>query len=123
MVNKLRILSAILLAAIYCHTAIAVKKPIVHSQVINHETSSQETLLAEFSLDQFFHTSKTEQSVNQINNLPAPDVKNPSAGFWAIFNATERQIVREYSQYSRYAGNFLINYRKANLIFPFHYFW
>jgi hypothetical protein len=43
--------------------------------------------------------------------------------FWAIVLASRRQILSACSQYAAVSGTLPLRFRKADLIFPFHYFW
>ncbi|MBN2892969.1 MAG: hypothetical protein JXL97_13965 [Bacteroidales bacterium] len=123
MKNKIRILSAVVLTAIYCFAVGAVKESLTHSDFQNNSTTSQEQYFSDFSTKLFCHTSQTESSVSNINNLPAPNFKNSINELWTIAKTTEHLFETAFSQYTNISRNFLIQYRKTDIIFPFHYFW
>ena len=123
MKSSIRILSVVFLTAIYCFTIGVVTKSFAHSDFKNYPTSSQEKIISDFSIKLFCHTSQSESSVNNLNNLPAPNLKNSFTEFWGIVKATEQLIESEFSQYISNSRKILINHRKSDIIFPFHYFW
>jgi hypothetical protein len=121
--SSFRILSVVFLTAIYCFAIGVVTKSFAHSDFKDYPTSSQEKIISDFSTKLFCHTSQSESSVNNINNLPAPSFKNPFNGLWAITKTTEQLFETAFSQYTNISRNFLIQHRKTDIIFPFHYFW
>jgi hypothetical protein len=86
-------------------------------------SSSKGDLVSGFAAKLFCETSQLESSVNNYTSAPVPNFKNPTNGVWAIFKTTEQLFESTYSQYTRISRNFLIQHRKTDLIFPFHYFW
>jgi hypothetical protein len=121
--NKIKKLSVLILAAIYCFAIGFVTKSLNYSDFGNKQQASQESSFTVFSSKLFCHTSQSESSVNIFNNLPASSFKNPFSGLWAISNTTEQLFKTAFSQYANIARNFLIQHRKTDIIFPFHYFW
>ena len=123
MKNKIRILSAVVLTAIYCFAVGAVKESLTYSDFQSNSTTSQEQYFSDFSTKLFCLTSQTESSVSNINNLPAPNFKNSINELWTIAKTTEQLFETAFSQYTNISRNFLIQHRKTDIIFPFHYFW
>lgn len=121
--NKVRILSVVVLAVIYCFATGTAHKSLSDADFINNSTSSQEKVISDFSAKLFCHTSPYGSSVNIYNNLPAPNYNNQFKGLWAIIKTTEQLILTKFSQYTTFSGNILINHRKSDIIFPFNYFW
>jgi hypothetical protein len=121
--NSFRILSLVIVTAIYCLAITLVTKSFTHSDIQKHPISSEEKIISDLSTKQFCHISPPESSVTNINNLPVPNFKNPFTGFWAIVKTTERLFNSKFSQYTSIARESLINQRKCDLLFPFHYFW
>lgn len=123
MKSSFRILSVVFLTAIYCFAIGVVTKSLAHSDFNNNSTTSQEQYFSDFSTKLFCHTSQSESSVNNYINQPVPSFKNPLNGLWAIAKITEQLFETAFSQYSNISRNFLIQHRKSDIIFPFHYFW
>jgi hypothetical protein len=121
--SNIRILIVALLTTAYGFETGVVTKSLAHSHFRDYSTSSQEKTFSDFSKKLFCHTSQTESSVNSFNNLPAPKFQNPFKEFWANTQVTEQLIETAFSQYSHMSRNFLIQHRKEDIIFPFHYFW
>jgi hypothetical protein len=121
--NSIRILGVVFLTAIYSFAIGVVTKSLAHSDFNINSTTSQEQCFSEFSIKFFCHTSKFESSVNNYINQTVPCFKNPFNGLWAIAKTTEQLFEIAFSQYTNISRNFLIEYRKSDIIFPFHYFW
>jgi len=121
--NSIRILSVFFLTAIYCFAISVVTKSLTHSDFHSNSTTSQEQYFSDFSTKLFCHTSQSESSTNNYINQPVPSFKNPFNGLWAIAKITEQIFETAFSQYTHISRNFLIQHRKTDIIFPFHYFW
>ena len=123
MKNHIKILSVIGLTAIYCIAIGAVNTSLIHSDISFNKSSSQEKVISYLSEKFFLHTSHSESSIKDYNNLPAPNFKNQFSGIWAILKANEQLFGSEFSRYTIFTRTILINHRKSDIIFPFHYFW
>lgn len=123
MKKSVRTWSAAFLVAIYCLAVGAVTESLWRSDFSGNPASAHEHVLSDFSAKLFSHTSQSESSVNISGNLPAPCFKNLASDLWAIIKASGQRIETAYSLYLTHSGNMLINYRKSDRIFPFHYFW
>ena len=95
-------------------------KSLIHSDI---QTTKQEKYFSTIPTILSPHTSQSESSVNNFNNFPAPGFKNLFDGLWAITKTTEQFYEAVFSQYTSFSINFLIQHRKTDIIFPFHYFW
>lgn len=120
MKNSIRILGATVLLAIYCFAISVVTTSLSRSQF---QKIDQDKYFSNVTSNLYFHTSPSESSVNNFTNFASPVFKNVYTGLWAIVKAIEHVSEAEFSQYTITSGNFLINYRKSDIIFPFHYFW
>jgi capsule polysaccharide modification protein KpsS len=118
-----RILGVIFLAAIYCFAIAVVPKTVLYSGFQGSLNAEKEGYFTAVSTTLYSHTAPSESKVNHVNNLPAPSFKNPFDELWTNVKASERLLVSGFSQYINFSTNFLILYRKADVIFPFHYFW
>jgi len=121
--NKSRFFAVLLLVAIYS-LGIGISG---HSQVASPKTSAsdnahQNTFSPVFS-PVFFHISEVTFSSIGILSIPKVDFKNPFEKLVALANAFELIAKTEHSQYANFWCTLLINYRKTDLLFPFHYFW
>ena len=116
-------LFVIFLIAVYCFAIGVVTKTLVRFDIQTTPTNEQEECFSTFSISLFNHTSQSESSVTSFSNLPAPSFKNPFNEFGVICRTTQQLLETEFSQYTIIAINFLILYRKTDIIFPFHYFW
>lgn len=123
--NSIRVFSVICLMTVYCFSIGVVANSFTYSDFQSKQfSSSQEKIVSDFSTNLFLHASQHENSVNNLNNFPAPTFKNHSHEYWAIAKETEHLFNTEFSQYiTSFSRNILINYRKSNIIFPFQYFW
>lgn len=123
MKSRSRILSVVFLTAIYCFAIGVVTKSVAHSNFQSNSFASQELYFSDFSTKLFCHTSQSESSVNNNINQPVPSFKNSFKGLLALAKTKELLFESVFSQYNNISRNFLIQYRKSDIIFPFHYFW
>ena len=75
------------------------------------------TIIVEFS--------KNENTLQEINEFQVSTSlkNNPNNNFFSFLKITEGIYSSSFSQYTAASYNFFIKYRKADIIFPFHYFW
>lgn len=111
------------LTAIYCFTVGFAVKSTSWSDFHNTQTSSQEKIISDFYGNLFYHTPQSESSLNNFNNLPAPNLKNPFKEFWAINKSSEALLRIEFSQHTIFLRKIPVSHRKSDNLFPFHYFW
>jgi len=125
MKNRLRFLGITSLIAGYCIAVISVSYSPKSFALDNpnSQTTEQKQYLAGLSKSLFHHTSESEGSVNSFINLPVPNVDNLIEKLWLISLSREQFFEATFTQYCHFFINFLIRYRKSDLIFPFHYFW
>lgn len=123
MKNSIRLLIAVSLAAIYCFAIGVVTNSLGYSDFRSNSNSSQEKCFSNLSTQLFCHTSQTESSLNYTNILPSPNFKNSFNGIWAIIKATGKLYNTTFTLYKTFSRNVLVNHRKTDIIFPFHYFW
>jgi hypothetical protein len=122
-VKSSRILSVIFLTTIYCFGLGVVTKSFAHSDFHSDPTSAEEIIISDYSQKLFCHTSQIESSVNSLNNLPVTSFKFSFVDVSAIAKTTEQVFETEFSQYTTLSKDNLVNHRKSDIIFPFHYFW
>lgn len=113
----------ILLSAIYFFAiGIYLKSP-VQSDIQHSQTTAQAKLFSIAYSDLFCQPSQSESSVNNFTNFTTPSFTNKFNKHWAISKIPNLLVETKFSQYTTFSINFLIQHRKSNLIFPFHYFW
>ena len=70
-----------------------------------------------------FHFSESEKLVSEIRTGSPLTFKTSFTQFLAFVQTSGQLLKSGYTQYRRTSENLLIRYRKADIIFPFHYFW
>lgn len=123
MKNLFEISAIALLTVVYCVSISLVTDISQNSGFSTKTTSEKEKKDLTVSVKLFSSTSQAENLVNPFSNSPQITFKNSNKGFSAIVKIRELFFANKFSQYIFTARNFLIKYRKANIIFPFHYFW
>jgi hypothetical protein len=117
-----KIASVTFLMVIYCLAIGVVTESRVYSEYNKSSTSSQEKFISDLSTKILQHTAQSESATNNLNNLPLPSSKSHFQGFDVLI-AIEQLFKGEFSQYTNFSKNILVKHRKADFIFPFHYFW
>ncbi|MCB0481889.1 MAG: hypothetical protein KDC83_10685 [Flavobacteriales bacterium] len=125
MKNSIRILGATILAVVYCLAlGIATVAP-ASIAGHGHQTTSQQQdqSLSTFSNHLYCHTTPTTGSVNSLNIFSLPEFKNPFFHPLSIAQLAEQSFGIAVGQCCDFFIAFLIQNRKSDIIFPFHYFW
>lgn len=123
MKNRVRIFGVILLTAIYSLVVCFVNNTIYSSDNNSVKTSSQEVYFSTNTFDYLCHTTQSESFVNSISNLTAASLKNIVNGFSVTIKINEQLSDSQFAKYSYNTLNILVIYCKADIIFPFDYFW
>ncbi|MEX2369846.1 MAG: hypothetical protein WD578_02480 [Bacteroidales bacterium] len=123
MKNNFSIAGVFLLAAIWFIVSDAVVKSYEYSDFRDDPMHHQSPALPDLSPKLFCNTAQAESVFNSFNNLPVPNFNDPFSEPGAINKAIEQILEGGFTQYFRHSINFLIHYRKSDIIFPFHYFW
>jgi hypothetical protein len=121
--TALRNFSALLLTTLYCFGMVVAAGPFTHAGEAVPINTKADYCFANSSGDVYSHTSQTTFSSSNVVVLPAKPQKASSEDLWAICATADALIVAGFSQYTDYSANVRIHFRKADLIFPFHYFW
>lgn len=122
MKGRIRYISLVLLTAVYCYAISVVSGSFSYSDFPNHTPSLPEQIISDLSEGLLCHTLQTKTSVTNINYFPVPDFKNSLTGFWAIIKTSQQLLNIRFSRRITFWIDFLINHRKSDIIFPFHYF-
>jgi len=123
-VKKINRISAIVLVALlYCYAVGFVYSNPGNSHLINASGTEKGTYFSVVSVNLFCHTPQSENTLHSFIKIPAKTIAIPFNKFSIIKKSTDRLFFQTFTQYSSFAQDFLILYRKFNLIFPFHNFW
>ncbi len=112
-----------ILAMVYCYANSVATHSIGNLNILTNWNTEEDTYLERVSTSFFFHTPLKEITSSQVQNFSAHACKNLFHFDWAKQKTIEDLFETTYSRYIWRAENFQINYRKADLIFPFQYFW
>lgn len=121
--RNINILSVIFLTAIYAFALGYASQSFAHSYNKDYSSSSEEKFITDLSSKLFCHTSQFDGSVIQFNNLPSSFLKKSFGTIWIHSQAKEQIFESVFAQYKNASLNFLVQHRKKDIIFPFHYFW
>ena len=120
MKNSIRLLSIILLSAYYISECFS--KPIEGFGNCGASSTEQQGYFTDIST-KLYYPQKTENITISIGNFPVQNLKDPTSSFGEIVEETLQLFKSQFLQYTNFRKTFLLQYRKADLIFPFHYFW
>lgn len=124
MKNSIRILSATFLTAVYCFAVIHVTYSLENFDAGNHQATEQEQYHATISKGLYCHTPQSESSGSSFSNPSASSFNKLFDEIWSFVSKFREQLFEaKLTQYCNFFINFLIKYRKTDIIFPFHYFW
>jgi len=73
--------------------------------------------------DIFFRTEQTESYISLNRNVPRTSFKNQVNHFLSCTLASGLQLFAASLPYTCYPDHPILNFRKTDIIFPFHYFW
>lgn len=123
MKNSIRILSSLLLTAIYCCAIAIVTTAFTAVDSQNATDTQQQKYSATVSNNLLYHNIQSESSINSFVNLSDPSLKDTFNIIVGITVQTSKLVKATFSQYTNFSRNLRIRYRKTDLIFPSHYFW
>lgn len=87
------------------------------------EHSEKGKHISSVTTDLFSGFVSISRNVSPSQNYPNPSLKNYFHGSGILRKAHEVVFVSLNTQYLSFAKKLLIRHRKADFIFPFHYFW
>jgi len=100
-----------------------VARPISSTQFSPSSNADHASYISGISVSLFCHTAQSESSNQTLNNLLSPGFNNLFSQLWAIVTATEKLLVSEFLQYTRFSKNIRTYFGNVDIIFPFHNFW
>ncbi|RIV49536.1 hypothetical protein D2V93_12040 [Flagellimonas taeanensis] len=115
-----KLLGMLLLASIYFF-GIGVSSRVVSTPDVGHSGKGAYFSVAKTTL--FCEVPQPETSFDKVNDCPASSPNVFFAGNVGVQRPHEILFGATGRQYLRFSVNFLVRHRKADLIFPFHYFW
>jgi len=71
----------------------------------------------------YYGVTEPERSVSELTHCQVINFKNTFNSLDGIIKVTGFLFETRFFQYTKLSENFLVQYRKADIIFPFHYFW
>ena len=121
--NRVKILGIVFSLAAYCLAVNTLTCLPVSANQSHRQTTGQDQFLATISTSHFSHTSQSESSGSIFNDSTVSDFNSAFDKLWALTQPREQVFEAKFIQYCIFSINFLIHYRKSDIIFPFHYFW
>ena len=119
-------ISGTVFAAVFYSIAVLLFAEIVTPPVspVSETQSTGNRILFEVSPSDFLGVPLTQKSgINLFNRATYSGSDFQYNEFSAYLKNAERSISSEFVQYVFQAKNFPVRLRKADLLFPFHYFW
>ena len=121
--KRIKIFSVYLLAIIYCLAVVFVTQSQVQISHYSKPSLSNEKSFSDISSKLFSHTPLSDKSLNNKYNLPVPSSHHNFGDYWGMIHQTSGLFDTRYKQYLSFSKNILVNLRKVQFLFPFHYFW
>ena len=123
MKKKIKVLSVYILSIIYCMAVVFVSQSQVQISRYSKPSLSNEKSFSDISSKLFSHTPLSDKSLNNKYNLPVPSSHNNFGDYWGMIHQMGGLFDTRYKQYLSFSKNILVNLRKVQFLFPFHYFW
>jgi hypothetical protein len=121
--KRIKIFSVYILAIIYCLAVVFVNQSQVQISHYSKPSLSNEKSFSDISSKLFSHTPLSDKSLNNKYNLPVPSSHNNLRDYWGMIHQMGGLFDTRYKQYLSFSKNILVNLRKIQFLFPFHYFW
>ncbi|AWV97288.1 hypothetical protein [Arcticibacterium luteifluviistationis] len=115
-----KFLGVILFVTIYCF---AIGRVNTSSLYAASHSSQKGKHISSISEDLFSGSISFQRNLSSSQNIPNPNLKDNFSGPWILEKSHKAVFISKYTQYVSFAKNLLIRHRKADLIFPFQYFW
>lgn len=123
MKQKIKVFSVYLLAIIYCLAVVFVTRSQVQISRYSKPSLSHEKSFSDISSKLFSHTPLSDKSLHNKYNLPVPTSHNNFGDYWGMIHRIGGLFNTRYKQYLTFSKTILVNLRKIQFLFPFHYFW
>lgn len=123
MKKTFRITGIILITLLYWLTVSTFISSSRYSTIDNFPKAESEAYFSLITVNPFQHTAQSENSLLSLSKIPTRTLEETFYKFSLLKENTERLTVNSFTQYTSISLDFLILYRKFNIIFPFHNFW
>ncbi|MBE0654816.1 MAG: hypothetical protein IH594_13525 [Bacteroidales bacterium] len=123
MKNTIRIPGIIFLTTVYFLAINLVNPSYSYSGPQDNSSTRHGSWYLSASANLSSHTAKSEVSINDISNIPAPSFKDQCSDLRAIAKVSGKLIQTRFSSYTHHSRNFLVKHQKTDIIFPYHNFW
>ncbi len=121
--QPLRFWVGMLLVAIYCLAIGISTHAVVRADAPFSSTADHDAFVAGDPHALLSHAPLTERTVSSFGGFSLPGFDKVIDHFWVITDVAERIFHASFAQYHCFSVSLLILHRKADLLFPFHYFW
>ena len=121
--KNLNIISVFLLIVMSFYTSSLVTKSYGYPDFQDYPISLQERIIEDLSTTPLYHSCKNQHPTESLVKLSNLKFKIHFNLIGIIVHMTEQYFNTELLLNINFKKNILINYRKTDLIYPFHYFW
>ena len=121
--KNLKIISVFLLIVVSFYTSSLTTKSLYYLDFQDYPISLQEKVIEDLSTTPLYHSHENQRPTESLVKLLNFQFKVYSNLVGIIVHVTEQYFNTELLLNIKFTKNILINYRKTDLIYPFHYFW
>jgi hypothetical protein len=121
--QSVRIFGSVLLAAHYCLVISLLARPFVYVDLPCCKANQQEVFQVRHPGNPLIHTAETDLSLTLNSPLNVQVLSFPGGSEKAVLKVLEQELASVFNRYCSIAIRILVNSRKSDIIFPFHYFW
>ncbi|MBP7497329.1 MAG: hypothetical protein KA792_06675 [Bacteroidales bacterium] len=123
MKNLLKIAGVFALALVYSYSISISFDTSSKLRFNQQKNSNKEFYFSSFASNLISQTAQTKSSVYNYFNFPVSCLKNHINCFGSLAKIIDQIFVNNFVNYNFISRNFLYQFWKYFIIFPFHYFW
>tara|TARA_R110001592_G_scaffold237306_6_gene496196 strand:+ start:3523 stop:3900 length:378 start_codon:yes stop_codon:yes gene_type:complete len=112
-----------LVLSLYCFALGVVTGAFSNGTQFTHQSSDHDSFSTSESVNLFSASSRILSFSSIINDIGVPDANDYVGAIWIVFKNIENTFLSSYKQYAVYETNLLVQSRKSDLLYPFHFFW
>ncbi|MCG2459427.1 hypothetical protein K8352_01550 [Flavobacteriaceae bacterium F89] len=120
--NVFGVLSWVLFTFLLFHM-VGTESPSPSGDVLESSFNGRHNVYSATTVKLFGNATQIEGYSTNFFNPTFPEFKTSWAGYRSRIKVTEELFKTGYRQYNNLSKHLLVNYRKSDLIFPFHYYW
>jgi hypothetical protein len=121
--NQFKIIALFGLSLLYCFI-ISMYSGNVTPNLFDYKTQSKTEFKSQNSFTDFLIRTEQSESLSSLNRtIPRTNFKNQVNHYWTNSITSELLLFCFSSRYVFISDHPVVNFRKCDLIFPFHYFW